>query len=195
MHGLINRSIQCFVRDTYGEDIWRKVAEQAEVGVSGFEAMLTYDDRTTQAVIDATAEVLHQDQCDFLESLGTYLVAHKNMRSVRRLLRFGGENFEEFLLSLDELPDRIRMTVPDLEFPKLEVTDFGHGQFVLRCIWARRLFDHVVVGILRGMADDYGALVLLDHTEVGEATEVVDITIAESSFAEGRSFQLSHMME
>ena len=44
MHGLINRAIQCFLRDTYGADLWAQVAEASEIGVEGFEAMLDYPD-------------------------------------------------------------------------------------------------------------------------------------------------------
>lgn len=29
MHGLINRSIQCFVQDTYGAELWADVAADA----------------------------------------------------------------------------------------------------------------------------------------------------------------------
>ena len=37
MHGLINRSIQLFMRDTYGEERWRSVARAAGIGPEGFE--------------------------------------------------------------------------------------------------------------------------------------------------------------
>ena len=47
MHGMINRAIQCFMRDTYGADTWEKVAEQADLGFDNFEAMLSYPDQIT----------------------------------------------------------------------------------------------------------------------------------------------------
>ncbi len=196
MHGLLNRSIQCFVRDTYGSDTWRNVAELAGLGAPGFEAMLRYDDGLTYAVTDAAVGLLGQERGDFLQNLGAYLVSHENVAAVRRLLRFGGENFEEFLHSLEELPDRVRMAVPDLEFPRLVLRDCGHGRFLLRCLWDHQDFGHVVIGVLRGMADDYGALVFLEFREAqqGEGEEI-EIIVAEARFTEGRSFRLAGGVE
>jgi hypothetical protein len=50
---------------------------------------------------------------------------------------------------------------------------------------------HVMLGLLRAMADDYGALVLLDHQGMTEGAEVISIHILEQSFAEGRRFELA----
>ncbi len=195
MHGLVNRSIQCFIRDTYGVRIWREVSEKIDLPLAGFEAMLLYEDQLTFDLIKAAARLLRQDEGEFLESLGGYLVTHENVGSVRRLLRFGGEAFEDFLRSLEELPDRARIAVPDLELPNLKLNECGQGHFELRCIWQYDAFGHVVMGVLRGMADDYGALVLLGLKTAECGDEVIEITVAETSFAEGRSFQLAQVLE
>ena len=47
-----------------------------------------------------------------------------------------------------------------------------------------------MMGILRTMADDYGALVLLDHDGSDAGTETIAITLIEQEFAEGRRFEL-----
>ena len=41
MHGLVNRSIQSFLQDTYGERLWARIADGLELEPSGFEAMLS----------------------------------------------------------------------------------------------------------------------------------------------------------
>ena len=56
MHGLINRSIQCFLRDTYGAGAWAQVVRGAGLGFDSFEAMLTYDPVLTDAVLDAATQ-------------------------------------------------------------------------------------------------------------------------------------------
>ena len=60
MHGLVNRSLQCFLRDTYGTATWERVAQTAGVGPEGFEAMLRYDDRVFDRTLDAAARVLER---------------------------------------------------------------------------------------------------------------------------------------
>jgi hypothetical protein len=191
MHGLVNRSIQCFLRDTYGQDLWLQVAQDAGLGFDSFETMLSYDDGLTGAVIDAAARRLDRPRDTVMEDLGTYLVSHPNLERVRRLLRFGGVSFVDFLHSLDDLPGLARLALPDLELPRLLLEDEGEGRFTLRCTSPVSGAGHVVVGLLRAMADDYGALVLLDHGTDGPDTDLVSIHLLESRFAEGRRFELA----
>ncbi len=191
MHGLVNRSIQCFLRDTYGEGLWLAVARDAGLGFDSFETMISYDDSLTGAVIDAAARRLDRPRDTVMEDLGTYLVSHPNRERVRRLLRFGGVGFVDFLHSLDDLPGRARLALPDLELPRLSLEEEGDDRFTLRCTSPLSGAGHVVVGLLRAMADDYGALVLLDHSQGGPDSDLVSIHLLEQQFAAGRRFDLA----
>lgn len=191
MHGLINRSIECFLRDTYGPAAWAAVAEGAGLGFAGFEPMLTYDDALTDAVLAAAAVRLGRPREAVLEDLGTYLVSHPNLEALRRLLRFGGVTFIDFLHSLEELEGRGRLAVPDLDLPHLELDDQLPDRYQLICRSRHPGFGHVMVGVLRAMADDYGALVMLDHTAALGDVEVIAIELLDQCFAEGRRFDLT----
>jgi hypothetical protein len=191
MHGLINRSLQCFLRDTYGVAAWAAVAQDARLGFDSFEAMLTYDAALTDAVINAAAHHLDRPRETVMEDLGTYLVSHPNVEALRRLLRFGGVSFLDFLHSLEDLPGRGRMAVPDLDLPGFALVDCGNDQFSLTCRAPVQGGGHVMMGLLRTMADDYGALVVLDHQGLNDGAEVISIQILEQSFAAGRRFDLA----
>lgn len=191
MHGLVNRSIESFLRDTYGEAVWAEVALGAGLGAGGFEAMLGYDDALTDAVFAAAARVLRRPRETVQEDLGIYLVSHPNLERLRRLLRFGGTGFVDFLHSLDDLQGRGRMAVPDLDLPALELTAAAADRFRLTCRSPVSGAGHVIVGLLRAMADDYGALVMLEHEGAGPEGEIVSIHLADSRFATGRSFDLA----
>lgn len=192
MHGLINRALQCFVRDTYGARIWAEIATEAELGFVNFESLISYPDELTQRALDAACRRLNKPRDMLLEDLGTYLVSHPNLEPVRRILRFGGETFPDFLYSLDDLPDRARLAVPDLELPRLEMREHSPGTLMLRCTGNLPGFGHVLVGLCRAMADDYGALVLLDHLGTTDGEEVIAVQLLEARFAAGRDFTLSH---
>ncbi len=195
MHGLINRAIQCFVRDSYGQPRWIEVTRVAGVETTDFEAMLHYDDRETDALITAAAQVIGVPRETILEDIGTYLVTHPNVEALRRLLRFGGVDFVDFLHSLDELPDRARLAVDDLILPTMEVREHSSDSYSLTCRHPQLGFGHVMIGILRTMADDYGALVFLEHKGARDDVEVVDITLVVSAFASGREFELGARAE
>lgn len=191
MHGLINRSIQCFIRDTYGPQVWAEVAQASGFGVEGFESMLSYDDSTTLTLLSEAAGRLAKPEDMLLEDIGTYLVSHPNTESIRRLLRFGGDSFYDLLHSLDDLPDRARLAVADLEMPELELVDGAEGEFALTVRARQGGFACVLVGILRALADDYGALAFLDLARVSDVESRISINVVDNAFAEGRSFSLA----
>lgn len=190
MHGLINRSIQSYVCNSYGFETWYEVAAGADLDFVEFESMLTYDDAVTPRVLNSLAKTLDRPRDEIMEDMGTYIVSHPEFEPVRRLLRFGGVTFEDFLHSLDDLPARARLAVPELILPALELRERAPGSFSLMCGAEVAGYGHVMMGILRVMADDYGALALLEHTGNPQGSEAVAISLVETDFAEGRSFEL-----
>jgi hypothetical protein len=195
MHGLINRAIQSFVCLTYGRDRWEKVMQCADLGFEEFEAMLIYDDQCSERVLRCLCRELDRDLSEILEDLGTFLVSHPDLDPLRRLLRFGGGGYLEFLHSLDDLPDRTRLAVSDLHLPKLELREFATGHFNLSCASELPGFGHVMMGVLRAMADDYGALAFLEMQKSADQKEVIRIALLDSAFAEGRGFDLGARAE
>ncbi len=192
MHGLINRSLECFLGETYGCDKWRDIARDAGLGFDSFESMFAYDDALTYAVLDAAARRLSKSKDALLEDLGTYLVSNSKTGAVRRLLRFGGVTFVEFLHSLDDLQERAKLAVPELDIPRISLSGSCEtGEFVLRCTGPHPGFGRVMLGLLRAIADDYGALVMLEPLGEGAEYEELSITVVESRFADGRAFSLA----
>ncbi|MEP3346437.1 MAG: heme NO-binding domain-containing protein [Litoreibacter sp.] len=193
MYGLIHRALQCFAQDTYGEDLWSKVVAEAGLECDAYEAMLTYPDDHLDKVLGALSIQVDKDTAQISEEIGSYLVTHSRMEPVRRLLRFGGTTYEEFVLSLEDLHDRVKLALPDLDLPRLEVDAHSKVSFRVAVNFSRTGFGSVLLGILRAMADDYGALVLLD---LGSSfrndvlTELVTVELFEADFAKGREFGL-----
>ena len=191
MLGLVNRSIQNFLTDTFGERIWYAVACKAGVSPEGFEPMLSYEDTLTDRLLDVACETLDRRLFDFLEDLGTYLSTRE---PVRRLLRYGGRDYVDFLRSLNELQGRTQLALEDLKLPELTLRGLGVGRYTLSVIGAPPGWGAVFAGVLRAMADDYGALVLIElneHTEDGPAGEAIAVQLLDSFHASGRSFDLS----
>ncbi|MFK7875189.1 MAG: heme NO-binding domain-containing protein [Paracoccaceae bacterium] len=190
MHGLALRSIQLFVTDCYGLDTWEQVLIAACFEDDEFEPMLDYSDETADALIDALATTLGRPQSEFLEDLGTYLVTNPKTEALRRLLRFCGVTFEDFLYSLNDLPDRVKLAVPDFELPRIDLREHSTRQYSLICTGRTNGFGHVLMGILRTMADDYGALAIVEHRGGGLGVEVLSVSLLEATYAEGRDFAL-----
>lgn len=190
MHGLALRAIQLFVTDLYGSATWSRVVDRAGLGFDEFEAMLTYTDDVGERTLVAVTQVLDRSRAEIFEDVGTFLVSHPNTESIRRLLRFGGYSFEDFLHSLDDLPDRARLALPNLDLPSLELREHSASHFSLICRGHIEGIGYVLMGLLRALADDYGVLALVEYRGGGQGTETLAIKLLESRFAKGRDFEL-----
>jgi hypothetical protein len=191
MRGLINKAIQSYLIDTFGQGTWIAVTQQAQLGFDRFEAVLRYDAALTENVVQAASVVLNRPLSAILEDMGTYLVSHPRNERLRRLLRFGGTDFLDFLQSIDDLPDRARLAIPHLHMPILKVDELSAEHFVVSCDTPMSGGGHILVGLLRAIADDYGALVMLDHRGGDQNCEIIEIRLLDQSFAKGRRFDLA----
>lgn len=188
MHGLMNRAIQCFLRDTYGAEVWLTVAEQAGIEPEGFEAMMVYPDAITESLLCAASRQLSKPREALLEDIGIWLVS---VERLRRLMRFGGVDYHDFIDTLEELPGRAQLAVPDIGLPAIRVVPHSQGRFTLVCQGACEGFGQVLAGVLRAMADDYGALAMIDHVGATSRGETIEVELHEARYTEGRAFSLA----
>lgn len=194
MFGLLLRSVQSYLRATFGAAALGRVLRAAGQSPDGFEPMLPYDQDVLERIIAACAEELGRPAEMILEDVGTFLVADAGHQPLRRLLRFGGATFLEFLQSLEELPDRARLALPDLELPQITIVETGPGMYRLQCGCSLPALFPMALGALRAMADDYGALVVIDPVVECHATEVkgaLSVHLLETAHGAGRRFELA----
>lgn len=133
MHGLIIKAVQSFFCTTYGIERWIGVTEAAGFDQPDFEAMLVYDEDQSRQLLNEISTALKRPLNEVLEDIGTFLVSNPTTESLRRLLRFCGVGYVDFLHSLDDLPDRARLAVSDLHLPDLELREHAVGHFSLTC--------------------------------------------------------------
>lgn len=182
MHGLLNRSVEEYLRARYGEQLWRHAARAASVDERGFLAIRDYPDSITVLMVDAAAQQLGIGSLDLFEDMGAWL---GQVEPLRRLLRFSGSDYADFVLALEQLPARGHMIVPGLHIPLICVSRDGPERFQIAMKTAASAWVHVVAGLLRQMADDFGVLALIAVNR-GK----IDLTVPEYRFAEGRPFTL-----
>lgn len=194
MHGMVNRALQGFLTATYGEAVWAETRGQAGLPFDDFEAMLDYPDAMTLGCIHAAAHVLHKHPNAVLEDLGTWLVTDHSLEPLRRLMRFSGAGFLDFLQSLEDLGDRGRLVLPDLDLPQITLERGEGAQFRVCARWSIAGIGPILMGCLRAMADDYGALAVLSLGGVeADGTECVDIQLLDAAYSQGRSFDLARV--
>lgn len=194
MHGLMARAVQCLIGDVWGASVWAAVSASVAAELGPQPATATGPDdaaRLARLLRAASARLDRTPDC-LLEDLGTYLVSHPARAGIRRLLRFGGSDFRDFLHSLEDLPERGRLALPDLTLPVITVTDRGADCYRLAIGPGLVGVGPLLTGVLRAMADDYGALVLIDPACEGpDGAAEIDLTLLDARFAAPRAFALS----
>lgn len=191
MHGLIAGALNAFIKTTYGAETWVEIARAAEMPEAGFDLMRVYPDPLLEQVVTAACDRLGKDRADLMQDMGIFLVSHPGLSAPRRLLRFSGESFSDFLLALEDLPGRVRLALPDLELPGLRLQPLGTGCYRVTCHWTSPDARDVLLGILRAMADDYGALVLVEAGEAEAPDDAaIEITLLDARFSQDRGFAL-----
>ncbi len=186
MYGLLLRSIQSYVRATHGAVLWSRVLRLAGQPADGFEPMLTYAPDVLDQVVAACAAELGRPADVILEDVGTFLVTAAGHHPLR--------SFEDFLQSLEELPERARLALQGVEFPRIAVEERMAGQYRLNFDCGIPAVFPVALGAVRAMADDYGALVLIEASRTGCAEcagGVLDVQVLETAHGAGRKFNLA----
>ena len=194
MYGLLLRALEGYVCTTFEEGRWSLMLEGAGVRASGFEPLLIYDRALFQAVLEQGAKILGRPSAIILEDVGTFVVTNPQFPAPRRLLRFSGESFEEFLLSLEELPERAHLALPDVHLPRIALRQGEDGDYHVSCAPHQPEVLHILHGLLRAMADDYGALVFIDQDMIEGSRlgqNALTIRMAEIAHAQGNQFQLA----
>lgn len=182
MHGFIIRGIELFVRTRHDEGIWIAVSSQAGINPCGAMIMRQYHENTPKLMVQAASDALRISREEFLEDIGGWIPC---INSVRHIMRFSGATFEDFVLSLDDLHDRGRVVLPGLNLPRIVINVISPNCYRLSISADQADWYPVLTGFLRGMADDYGVLAIVNQEESG-----LCVRIADDTFAEGRAFSL-----
>lgn len=187
MDALLLRSLQNYVIDTFGIPDWQDICRLADSPVSAFEPMLHYDPGSADRLAEVASRHLGRPVDAIWEDVGTYLVTNPDQEGVRRLLRFGGTTFVDFLHSLEDLPGRARLAMPGLKVPEFSLVETGPDQFELRVHTHLHGLQRVLSGILTAMADDYGALCLIEAA----TKDCTMISVLDRTHATARHFDLA----
>jgi hypothetical protein len=186
MIGLVNKALESFVIGTKGTQTWQRVMVRSGLPVDSFEAMLFYQPDWTETLVNAACAELRKSREEFLQDVGQYLVSNGTGGGLRRLMRFGGARFEDFLFSLEDLRLRARLALSGLDLPPLTVTQNPGGRFVIHVGLGLPGFAEVLVGIVQAIADDYGALVIVDRDGLRDIT----VFVADMAHSSGNQFTL-----
>lgn len=156
MYGMVNQGVQTFVTDNFGHEDWLDVCARAGVADTEFEGMLTYPDDITYRLVGAICEKYGLSAADALETFGSYWVGFAKTTTVGKLMQFGGQDLADRLAGLNEMHSRVKISMPHLQPPHFEFEECDDGTFRLHYSSQREGLEHMVIGLVKGLAEESG---------------------------------------
>jgi len=159
MYGLVNKALQDLVESKHDQATWHRILERAGVRQSFFVWNEPYDDSVTYSLVAAASAELGQPAESVLEDFGVHWVLHTAQESYGPLMKAAGRSLPEFLHYLPRLHDRVVLLFPDLKLPEFEILEEGEDWLVLGYWSFREGLQPFVGGLVKGLAQMFGAQV------------------------------------
>ena len=179
MYGLVNRGIEELVCTNFGEEVWEKILEEANLDVEIFLSMEQYDDAVTYALVAAASKVLNISAEDILMTFGEYWTLYTAQEGYGDLMKLSGSTLAEFLMNLDNMHVRVGLQYPELAPPSFRCTDVNDAGLTLHYHSHRAGLAPLVIGLLRGLGKMFRVNMRIDqdsHKNQGADHDVFQLT-------------------
>lgn len=177
MYGLVNNGVRSFILKHHDEDTWSRICNRAGVPDDEFENLSAYEDGITYALVSAVSHELAVPAERVLEIFGQYWVGFSKVTAIGKLVDHGASELMEQIRGLDEMHERIQMSMPHLDPPSFDFQEDPDGNHRLHYISSRQGLAPMVIGLLKGMAEDCGVGIEIDHVENRESGASNDVFV------------------
>jgi len=165
MYGLINKSIEELVKESFSEEIWLKVLEKSNIEHDFFISSEAYDDSVTYKLVGAISELTDLSVTDILMSFGEWWVLRTSKEKYGSLMESGGSNLKEFLVNLPVFHNRVMLIYPKLTPPEFRVSHIEESSIYVHYFSKREGLKDFVKGLLLGLGKMYNTPVSVDVIE------------------------------
>ena len=115
MYGMVNEGIRTFIESNFGAAAWDSICGDADIEMTQFDRLGSYDDAVTYSLVGAVAKHTELPPEKVLKVFGEYWVDYAGQSGFGNLLKLSGKNFVERVQNLDDMHERILLTMPNLE--------------------------------------------------------------------------------
>lgn len=178
MYGMLLESVQYFVQQEYGEEIWRKALVMAECKHTVFNTHQVYSDSIMSNIASALAKLTSNSYDSFMNFFGHCFVRFFSNYGYDATIKATGRNFTDFLENVDNIHSQFRMSYPKMKSPSMYLTKVDRNGCVLVYRSKRQGFTHYLMGQLDQIATEIYNLQLECQVLSTETGEVDGKTIA-----------------
>lgn len=149
MYGLLLESVENYIKEKYGEDVWEKIRKMSHVETMAFSTHKRYSENIIPDIARACAIVLDLPEEEIMDSFGVSFVTFVGQYGYDKILSVLGRNMRDFLNGLDNLHEYLRFSYPKLRPPSFFCTNESTSGLTLHYRSKRKGFVHYVKGQIR----------------------------------------------
>ena len=178
MYGLVNRAIEDLITSTAGAEIWDEIRTRA--GYSGLQILDShnYSDQITYDLVTAASEILKQPADDILRAFGRHWILYTGREGWACLFDFTAQDFISFVQQLDEMHARVNTAMTEARMPEFTLIRLDQG-YELTYLSERAGLGPMVLGILEGLAEQFGEHWKIDYSDRTKENQPVSFTLLE----------------
>ena len=175
MYGMVNEGIRTFIESNFGEEAWQSICGRADIDLRQFDRLASYDDAITYSLVGAVSEHTNLPAEKVLNVFGEYWVDYAGQSGFGNLLKLAGNSFVEKVRNLDDMHERILLTMPNLKPPSFELEAVGENTYDLSYYSTREGLAPMVIGLLKGLAAETGEIIVIEQTQEKSSNTDCDI--------------------
>lgn len=171
MYGMVNNAIREHALATWGEEVWRGMADAADIPVDGCATLQPYADAKTIALLVAAAEHSGAPLEQILRDVGRAWVAYAGLTTFAPLLATAGTDAATMIENLDAMHTHIKASLPELVMPRFSCQRGADGALDVVYSSEREGLFPFVEGLFEGMAARFGqGLDILEFTQLSASS-------------------------
>jgi len=168
MYGLINQALKDMVCERPdGARLWGEICRDAGVESQDFEALEAYEDRTTEALVGATARKLGSSPEEVLYNFGFHWISYTAEHGYGEMMDMFGKDLRSCLKNLNRMHGHMGAMMPKLSPPRFIVAENSADHVTLHYFSKRAGLGSMVVGLLDGLARKYGEHISIEFIRKG----------------------------
>ncbi|XP_041050357.1 soluble guanylate cyclase 88E-like [Carcharodon carcharias] len=155
MYGLLCESLHDFIKESYGDDVWKLVRERADVRLHSFVTHEVYSESVIPRIAMAASGVTGTPYSELMNSWGVYFLGFVGKYGYDRILKVLGRHVRDFVNGLDNLHEYLRFSYPKVQPPTFFCQEESATGVTLHYRSKRKGYLHYAMGQLRQMGKQF----------------------------------------
>ncbi|XP_017139743.1 soluble guanylate cyclase 89Da [Drosophila miranda] len=158
MYGMLYESVQHYVQEEYGTDVWKKVCNIIDCKHNSFKTHQIYPDKLMPDIAAALSACTGESFDSCMNFFGKCFVRFFSNFGYDKMIRSTGRYFCDFLQSIDNIHLIMRFTYPKMKSPSMQLTSMDDKGAVILYRSSRTGMSKYLIGQMTEVAQEFYGL-------------------------------------